>query len=93
MTAINNRKIESALLKKGFRRDDSHHVYFWLFIGDKKTSVKTWVSHGHSDCGNRLISWMSKQLSISKEQFVALVSCPLKHEEYVEILRKQNRIM
>lgn len=92
MSAIKTKDIKSALLKKGFRSDNRHHEYLWLYVGDRKTGVMTWLSHGRSEYGEDLLAKVKKQLGVSKKQFFDLVGCPLNYETYVALLVKSGRI-
>lgn len=92
MAAIKRRAIESALLRKGFRRDNTHHQYLWLYVGQRKTSVKTYLSHGTKEYGESLIAPLKRQLGVSKPQLLALVDCPLTYDAYVAHLEKSGRI-
>ena len=93
MSTISSKNIESALLSKGFRRDNTHHEYLWLYVDGKKTTVKTWLSHGIREYGDDLLAQVKKQLGISKNQLIALVHCPLGHADYVRHLRDTGRII
>ena len=92
MSAIKTKVIESALLRKGFRRLNTHHEYFWLYVDGRQTFVQTKLSHGLSEYGDDLLAKMSKKLGISKKQLLALVSCSLEYEEYVAYLQQTGRI-
>jgi hypothetical protein len=66
---------------------------FWLYDGEKKTSVKTWVSHGLSEYGDNLLAQVRKQLCLdTKTQLLELVECPLSQQEYLRIL-VQKRVV
>jgi hypothetical protein len=92
VSAIKTKDIRSALLSKGFRSDNRHHEYLWFFVGETRTTVKTWLSHGISEYGEDLLAKVKKELGVSKEQLFALVGCPLKYETYVAHLVKSGRI-
>jgi len=92
MSAIKTRDIEAALLRKGFRRDNTHHEYLWLYVGERQTNVRTLLSHGIPEYGDDLLAKIKKQLGLSKPQFLDLVGCPLTYEIYVDHLRKSGRI-
>ena len=53
-----------------------------------ETNIWTMVSHGSGsdDVGDGLIKQMSKQLCISKKQFLELVKCTLSKEGYAELV-------
>jgi len=90
--AIKTKDIKSALLKKGFRSDNRHHEYFWLYVGERKTGVMTRLSYGLSDYGEDLLAKVKQQLGVTKKQLHDLVECPLKHEAYVAHLVATGRI-
>lgn len=92
MTAIKTKNIESALLKKGFRSESSHHEYFWLYIGERQTRFKTYLSHSIPEYGDQLLDKVKKQMGISKKQLVDFVDCRLTYEKYVAHLRQHGRI-
>jgi hypothetical protein len=92
VSAIKTKDIRSALLSKGFRSDNRHHEYLWLFVGETQTSVKTRLSHGKSEYGDDLLAQVKNQLGVSKKQLFDLVACPLTHEEYVAHLVGSGRI-
>ena len=70
------RKIDSALRKKGFRRETSgdHVVYYFMDENGEDTDTKTKVSHGAmgDTIGANLISLMSRQLHLTKKQFFGI---------------------
>lgn len=92
MSAIKTQRIEAALLKKGFRRDYTHHECFWLYVEGRQTSVKTRLSYGIREYGDDLLAQLKKQLGVSKPQLHALVGCPLTYDEYVAHLVGSGRI-
>lgn len=77
--------VEAALLKKGFRKDDSHHHFFiyWNLAG-KKTVRRTKTSHGSSykTLGDPLLKAMAKQVGLTKPKFIELVDCTLDQKGY-----------
>lgn len=75
-----------ALLSKGFRKDNSHHEMFWLYAADKKTSVRTRLSHGQKEYGASLLAKMSRQLKLSRADFERFMDCPLSGQGYLELL-------
>jgi hypothetical protein len=83
------RDIDVALCKKGFRREaDGDHVCYLL----TDSKVQTKVSHGAmgDTIGANLMSRMSRQLHLTKKQFLDLVDCTLDEDGYREILRKEG---
>ncbi|WP_287961280.1 hypothetical protein [Acidiplasma sp.] len=93
MTLIKTNKIRKGLLKKGFLEERSHdHVIFRLYDEGKKTNIHTKISHGGSEYDDQLISLMARELNLKKDSFLKLIECPLKHEDYIKIL-KEDRIL
>jgi predicted RNA binding protein YcfA (HicA-like mRNA interferase family) len=93
MASLKTKDIESALLRKGFRKHDSHHTYYWLYDGEKKTNVRTFISHGGREYPDNMLSPMSKQLRVTKRQLLALVDCPLSREDYLDLLVKKGDVI
>lgn len=89
-----NRRIESSLQAKGFKKDDKDHHYFlyWTLDG-KLTTIKTKASHGSTKTiSDSLIAMMAKQCSLEKKDFLNLVDCPLNQKKYEEIIRDKGKI-
>ena len=92
MGAIKTKDIKSALLKKGFRSDNRDHEYLWLFVGERRTRIRTWLSYGRSEYGEDLLAKVKQQLGVTKKQLHDLVDCPMNHEAYVAHLVATGRI-
>jgi hypothetical protein len=86
------REIAAGLAKKGFQKRDNDHTFFHLYANGKKTIVYTKMSHGEKEIGDKLLSIMARQVNLSRKQFLDLVDCPLKLNEYLELLRKAGKI-
>lgn len=90
MAPRKTRDIEASLLKKGFRRQITHHKYYWLHVNDRKTTVWTKVSHATREIPDRLASAMARQLKLNRSEFNALIDCPLTKKGYLAILRSKG---
>ena len=80
------RDIDSALCKKGFRRDVSgRHIRYFLQGSEE---IRTMMSHGMlgQTVDTWFISQMAHQLRLTKKQFLDLIDCTLDEEGYREIL-------
>ena len=89
-SARSRKDIDAALRKKGFRREmDGKHVRYFLTSGEQ---VRTMMSHGDSgtSIGVPLISAMSRQLHLTKQQFLDFIDCTLSEKQYRTILREQG---
>jgi predicted RNA-binding protein len=62
--------LQKILSKKGFVENPQieHHKYFILFVNGKKSSIKTYFSHGKKEYGKILMSQIKKQLKFSDSQ-------------------------
>jgi hypothetical protein len=80
------RDIDAALCKKGFTRNKSGDHFRYAFAG--KPRIRTMISHGMmgDSIGADLISRMSRQLHLSKEQFLDLIDCNLDAAGYRAII-------
>lgn len=89
--------IVAALKAKGFGIDSKgrDHDYFFLIIGGKKTQIFTKISRGSSykTIGDNLLGAMSRQLKLTKREFLMLVECPLSAVQYRELLRTKQIII
>ncbi|MBY6273821.1 MAG: type II toxin-antitoxin system HicA family toxin [Caldibacillus debilis] len=90
MNPQKTKDIEAALLKKGFQRVVSHHIYYFLYVDGKKTSIRTKISHGIKEYDKSLLSQMAKQLKLPNEMFVNFIKCPLSYEDYLKYLRDKQ---
>ena len=80
------RDIDTALRKKGFSRNTSSDHFRYAFVG--VPYIRTMMSHGvmGDSIGADLISRMSRQLHLSKEQFFDLIDCHLDAAGYRTII-------
>jgi len=93
VSVLSSRKVEAALLKKGFARDDGDHRWLVLFDKDgKKTKVRTKTSHNQQDIDPYLQSHMSKQMQLTKMEFLLFISCEITGYRYLEILIARGKI-
>ncbi|MGL6226905.1 MAG: hypothetical protein ACRC10_09825 [Thermoguttaceae bacterium] len=81
------REIDAALRKKGFRRDSDGDHLCYFFAG---SSVRTKMSHGmlgHT-IGPELLALMSRQLHLTKSQFLDFIDCTLSESGFRDILNQ-----
>lgn len=87
MASLSVRDVESSLERKGFRKHDGHHAFFVYYSADNvKTGIRTKMSHGEKEIGNKLIGAMARQCRLSKDDFRKLVECTLSREQYESML-------
>lgn len=54
-----------------------------------KTPIRAKTSHGSArDLGDNLLSMMSSQIHLSKNQFLNLIDCPMSREQFEALMRQ-----
>jgi hypothetical protein len=84
--------IRTALMKKGFIADDTHHEMFWLVVDGKKTSIRTRISHGAKEYGDELLALVARQVGLSKQELYRLIDCPMDGQKLRALLVERGRI-
>lgn len=95
MTQLPCRKIQSSLLKKGFRREDKDHRVFRFYVGGKKTSISTFISHGsqYEEYDDDLLSKMKRELCMSDKKYLMnFIACPVTRERYTKDLVSSGKV-
>jgi len=72
-----NHTIVARLKKKGFTSEMSKHIKLTFQHNGCDTQIRTWVSHGKKEIGDRLLSLMAEQLHLSKQQFMETIDCTI----------------
>ncbi len=93
MATLKTKDICTSLTNKGFKEDNTHHKMYWLHVGDKKTSIRTRISHGEAEYGDNLIAKVAKQMNLTKKQLFSFVECTLGGEMYLKILVDNGRVI
>ena len=89
MTVLKVQQTDRALVQKlGFEKTEGHHHIYRLWL-DGMLTARTYISHGERQLSPYHISQMSRQMRLTKEQFVDAVMCPLSQDEYYHILREE----
>ena len=84
----------SALKAKGFREDKTHHKAYWLFVDGKKTSIKTFFSHGANEYGANLLAKVRKQMKLSSNsEFDQFMDCEMDGVKYLERLKTLGAVV
>ena len=88
------RRVQTALLAKGFRIQDSRHRRFTYYrLRGTATNVRTVMSHGgNRDIDDSLLSKMARQCGLSRREFLRLVDCPMTQPEYEALLTSRGVI-
>lgn len=86
MATYKTDQFKSALEKKGFVKDQTHHEMYWYYANGKKTSIRTRVSHSEKSYDDYLLGERKKQIHLSKNDFILFIECPLTAEKYKETL-------
>lgn len=84
---IERADVESALLSKGFRREQKRrdHDFFFLVAEGRTKPVFTKLSRGtaYATLGDKLVGLISKQLHLTRQEFTLLVECPMTASDYL----------
>jgi hypothetical protein len=90
----NTREIEYALTHKGFSRENAkHHMMFWFYLDGRKTSVRTRLSYGASEIGDRLIGCMAREMRIPKADFLRFVECGMSGDDYTTKMISDGQVL
>ncbi|MGE5630749.1 MAG: hypothetical protein ACM3TR_06570 [Caulobacteraceae bacterium] len=92
MKTAKTRDVKGSLLRKGFKEDNNDHKFYHLYVNDKRTSVRTKISHGETEIDSYILNQMAKQVCLTNEQFEDLINCPLSYNDYVAILIENHKI-
>lgn len=93
MSVLDGKKTYKAMCSKGFTvteqgGKDHKRIEFWH--EGKLSRSRTKFSHNNQDLDDSLIGLISKQVGLTKKQFLAFAECTLTQEAYIEILRAQK---
>jgi hypothetical protein len=87
MTEVHIARLVTALLAKGFIRDESkHHTQYWLVVREKRPGIHTWISHGQRRADDWLFGQIAKQLHLTKRELLRFIECEIGYDEYVELM-------
>lgn len=89
------RKVEEALLKKGFEdKEGDHHFFIYHTLQGKKSSIRTKTSHTPKmkELNDGILALMAKQCRLNKQDFINLIDCPLSREQYEVRLKDKGEI-
>ena len=84
------REVDGSLTKKGFRKVERDHHFYFLFINGRKTRIRTMISHGEREISDKNCSAMAREMKLTTSQFKEFVYCNIQNKEYVEILIKNG---
>ncbi|RQD81450.1 MAG: hypothetical protein D5R99_02180 [Methanocalculus sp. MSAO_Arc1] len=80
-----NHIIIARLKKKGFSTEMSKHIKLTFQHNGCDTEIRTWVSHGKKEIGDRLLSLMAEQLHLSKQQFIEAIDCTVDEADLIHL--------
>ena len=92
MSAYPSRKIIRALEKKGFVRDNTHHMMFWLVIEGRRRGIRTLCQSRHTGIRGQVASSVAKEMKLRRSELDSFVQCPLQREDYLDLLREKGEI-
>ncbi|MDI9642239.1 MAG: type II toxin-antitoxin system HicA family toxin [Archaeoglobales archaeon] len=88
------RELESALTKKGFKREEGgKHTKYFLVVDGKKTKIFTVLSRSQDQISKDLTKRIMKQLKFENNNlFEEFIECPMDYEKYIGYLKNRNQI-
>ena len=92
---IDKKKVESALLSKGFKLSHKDHRYFTYYsLNGKKSRISTKTSHSPKEksLGAARVGQMARQCGLNAAEFADLIDCPMDRDAYERLL-KQRRLV
>jgi hypothetical protein len=86
MGVLKGAAVHKALLKKGFitAPGKQKHIRYQFCDGEKRSSVRTHLSHNGQELSDSLQQLMASQIHLSKAEFLAMISCTINHEDLVK---------
>lgn len=91
MTVFRPREIAKSLHKKGFVPEERDHTFYTFMLNGRLTHIRTKLSHGSRiEYGDNLLSIMSRQLHIKKNELKKLIDCPISKEDYIKLLKERG---
>ena len=95
MSVLEHKTTLNNLKKKGFvepKNKSNDHIRLEFWYNGKLTRANTKLSHNKQDINDSLISLMSKQICLTKKQFIEFSKCTITQPQYEEILKEQGFI-
>ncbi len=83
-------QVDKVISKLGMKVRNGKDRHAWLYHNGKPV-LHTMRSHGRGDLGN-IAHVIRQQLKVNEQQFADLISCPLKLEGYLQILKSRGVI-
>ncbi|HQU45706.1 MAG: hypothetical protein B7Z73_15095, partial [Planctomycetia bacterium 21-64-5] len=85
--------MRAALLKKGFRADNTHHEMLWFYADNKKTSIKTRFSQGSKEYDDKLCSLVRRQINLQTAlEFDRFMECPMGYTDNLALMKARGRV-
>ena len=96
LRGVYRKKMKKSEVERLFRKLDLNirstgHNYGWLIVNGKKV-LRVHYSHGREDIPDKITNKIRGQLKLSLKDFKDLVDCPLKHGDYINILKQKGFI-
>ncbi|MCL2142393.1 MAG: hypothetical protein FWH46_05945 [Methanimicrococcus sp.] len=87
------KKIEGALLSKGFRQvNKNHHKYFFYYDEEgRKQHFFTYTSHSNQEYFGRVLNKMKEQLKLDFDEFDGVVECYISKDQLKQIYSKKEK--
>lgn len=86
-------EIRKGLERKGWKKREGHHTFYYLKVEGLTERIHTYVSHSAKEYGKKLLGEMKRQLKFdSVEDLQSYIKCEMSHEEYIQMLKEKGLI-
>ncbi|MHB8928019.1 MAG: hypothetical protein ACYC9Q_10260 [Bacillota bacterium] len=86
------REVSASLERKGFQQFGGDHSFLVLYVGQAKTSIRTKISHGCTECSPNILSQMAKELHLNNKELGQLIDCPMTLDQLISVLKDRGHL-
>ncbi len=85
-------EMRATLAAKGFRLHEGDHHFYFYYHNNRKTSIRTKVSHGIREYSNSLLVLVRKQMRLVSGELDEFFDCHMTVKKYGELMEKRNHV-
>jgi len=92
---LEKKKIEKALLNKGFKVRNNDHEFFHFVYNNKITAIRTKLSFGskYKDIGESILNSIKMQLFFDrKKDLLSFIDCTYTQNDYISLLLGKGKL-
>jgi hypothetical protein len=84
--------MQATLLAKGFRKHDGDHHFFFYFHDNRKTTIRTKVSHGIREYNLNLLKLVRQQMRLVSDELDEYFDCTMSVKKYGELMIARGHV-